>query len=466
MAVTQARTMPGVLELLPLDQIAFQAMLDTIRRTFERFGFVPVETPAMEFSSVLLTKEGGETERQVYFVQSTGALQAASATEVPELALRFDLTVPLARYVAEHERDLVFPFRRYQIQRVYRGERAQRGRFREFYQCDIDVVGKDSLSLHYDAEIPAVIHSLFRELDFGAFTIQINHRKLMRGWLEGLGIGDPERQRAVLREVDKLDKRGADAVRETLTGATFALSAVAVGKLLEFVAFRSVSLADALAKLDSLGAGSDALQQGKAELREILPLIKAFGVPESQFALNLSIARGLDYYTGTVYETTLDDHPQIGSVCSGGRYENLASHYTKSRLPGVGISIGATRLYWQLREAGLLRAAGSTVQALVVRMDEAELPRYIELAGELRAAGINTELMLEAGKLARQFKYADRSGIRFVLVLGPEEIATRTVTVKDLRKQNQFEVARGKLADALLAASGPDAATERPAPHD
>ena len=446
MAITQARTMPGVLELLPLDQVAFQAMLDAVRRNFERFGFLPIETPVMEFSSVLLTKEGGETERQVYFVQSTGAMEQG---EKPDLALRFDLTVPLARYVAEHERDLVFPFRRYQIQRVYRGERAQRGRFREFYQCDIDVVGKDTLSVRYDAEVPAVIYNVFRALDIGAFTIQINNRKLMRGWLEGLGIADGEHQAAVLREVDKLDKRGVDAVRATLIGEPFALSADVVTRLLDFVTLRSTSLADALSKLDALGAGSETLEQGRAELKEVLGLIKAFGVPESHFALNLSIARGLDYYTGTVYETTLNDHPQIGSVCSGGRYENLASHYTKSRLPGVGISIGATRLYWQLREAGLMKGGRSTVQALVAQMDEAQLPRYLDLATQLRDAGIDTEVVIEPGKLARQFKYADRAGIRFVLMLGPDEIAKGVVTVKDLRQQDQFEVARAELAAAL-----------------
>src|SRR5512135_179040 len=227
MALTQARTMPGVMELLPLDQIALQKMLDTIRVNFERFGFLPIETPVMEFSDVLLTKQGGETERQVYFVQSTGALEKTEgglpAGAFPELALRFDLTVPLARYVAEHERDLNFPFRRYQIQRVYRGERAQRGRFREFYQCDIDVIGKDALSIRYDAEIPAVIYAVFRDLAIGPFTIQLNNRKLMRGFFEGLGIVDGEKQALALREVDKLDKRGADYVRETLIGETFGL---------------------------------------------------------------------------------------------------------------------------------------------------------------------------------------------------------------------------------------------------
>ncbi len=446
MALTQARTPPGMLELLPRDQIALQRMLDTIRANFERYGFLPIETPVMEYANVLLTKEGGETERQVYFVQSTGAIEQG---EKPELALRFDLTVPLARYVAEHERELSFPFRRYQIQRVYRGERAQRGRFREFHQCDIDVIGKDSLSLRYDAEIPAVIHAVFRDLDFGPFVIQLNNRRLMRGFLEGLGIVDGERQTLVLREVDKLDKRGADAVRATLTGEAFVLSSEHADALMAFVATRSTSLSDALAKLDALPAGSADFEQGRTELAEVLRLIAAFGVPETHFAMNLSIARGLDYYTGTVYETHLVKHPEIGSICSGGRYENLAGNYTKSHLPGVGISIGATRLFWQLREAGLIGVAESTVTVLVTLMDEAQLPVYLELARELREAGIATEVALEGGKLGKQFKYADRAGIRFVLVLGPDEIANNVVTVKDLRAQQQSEVPRKDLIETM-----------------
>ena len=446
MALTQARTMPGVLELLPLDQIAFQRMLDVIRRNYERFGFLPVETPVMEYSDVLLTKTGGETERQVYFVQSTGAMEQG---EKPELALRFDLTVPLARYVAEHEHDLSFPFRRYQMQRVYRGERAQRGRFREFYQCDIDVIGKDSLSIRYDAELPAVIYSVFRELNIGAFTIQLNNRKLMRGYFESLGVTDPEQQTLVLREVDKLDKRGADYVRETLTGEGFGLSAQVAQKILDFVQVRSTSLQDALDKLDALGAGPEGMEQGRAELKEVLNLIHAFGVPETHYALNLSIARGLDYYTGMVYETTLNDHPQIGSICSGGRYENLAGQYTKSHLPGVGISIGLTRLYWQLRDASLISTAHSTVDVLITQMDAAQLPAYLALAGELRSAGIATEVVLEGGKLGKQFKYADRAGIRFVIVLGEDELTKGVVTVKDLRREDQFEVARSELIKTL-----------------
>jgi len=453
MPLTQARTMPGVMELLPLDQIAFAEMLDTVRRNYERFGFLPIETPVIEYSDVLLTKSGGETERQVYFVQSTGALEKGEDKR-PELALRFDLTVPLARYVAEHEHDLSFPFRRYQMQRVYRGERAQRGRFREFYQCDIDVIGKDALSIRYDAEIPAVIYSVFRDLKIGPFTIWLNNRKIMRGFFEGLGITDIEQQALALREVDKLDKRGVDYVRDTLTGEGFGLSADAAKKILDFVQIRSHGHADALAKLDALihdskGQGGEVFNQGIAELREVLTMIRALGVPETHYAINLSIARGLDYYTGTVYETTLNEHPQIGSICSGGRYENLASNYTKSKLPGVGISIGATRLFWQLREAKLIDTAQSTVKVLVTQMDEAQLPVYLELATQLRNGGIPTEVVLDGGKLAKQFKYADRAGIRFVVVLGEDEIAKGTVTVKDLRKEDQFEVARAELVRTL-----------------
>ncbi|WP_448477718.1 histidine--tRNA ligase [Pseudoxanthomonas mexicana] len=443
------RTPPGVMELLPREQIAFQRMLDTIRRNYERFGFLPVETPAFELSETLLTKSGGETERQVYFVQSTGAL-AKEGEGLPELALRFDLTVPLARYVAEHEHELTFPFRRYQIQRVYRGERQQRGRFREFYQCDIDVIGKDALSVRFDAEILAVIHAVFSDLGIGDFTIQLNNRKLMRGFFEAQGVTDGEQQALVLREVDKLDKRGADYVRETLTGEGFGMSAEGVDRILDFVAVRSTGHADALARLDALGQGSDTFNQGLAELREVLELVKALGVPESAYCLNFSIARGLDYYTGTVYETQLDGYPQIGSICSGGRYEDLASHYTKSKLPGVGISIGLTRLFWQLREAGLIAGSDeSSVQAMVALMDEGQLAGSLDIARRLRAAGINTEVQMESRKLAKQFQYASRAGIRFVVLAGEDELARGVVTVKDLLREQQFDVKREELASSL-----------------
>ena len=433
------RTPPGVMELLPREQIAFMCMLDAIRATFESFGFLPIETPAFELSEVLLTKSGGETERQVYFVQSTGALENAAAAgeaATPELALRFDLTVPLARYVAEHEHDLAFPFRRYQMQRVYRGERAQRGRFREFYQCDIDVIGKDTLSPRFDAEIPAVIHAVFERLGIGEFTIQFNHRQLLRGFFEDLGIAGAK-QDAVLRELDKLDKRGEAAVRETLGGGDLALDAATAERLLAFSRIKSQSHADALDKLDALGEGGAQFEQGRQALRGTLTQLAAMGLPESRYAINLSIARGLDYYTGIVYETLLDGYPQIGSICSGGRYENLASHYTKSRLPGVGISIGLTRLFWQLREAGLLPETRSSVDVLVALLDDADLRDALALSQSLRAHGVRVETQLEPRKVARQFQYADKAGIRFVALRGDGERAADTVTLKDLRSGEQ-----------------------------
>lgn len=435
------------MELLPRDQIAFQRMLDIIRRNFESFGFLPVETPVFELSEVLLTKSGGETERQVYFVQSTGALEKAG-DGLPDMALRFDLTVPLARYVAEHEHDLAFPFRRYQMQRVYRGERAQRGRFREFYQCDIDVIGKDALSPRHDAEMPAVIHAVFKALGVGGFTIWMNHRKLLRGWFEGLGIAG-DRQMAVLRELDKLDKRGAEAVGETLRGDGFGLPQTVVDKLMAFSQVRSTGHDDALAKLDALGAGSPLFEQGRDELRAALERLRAMGVPDTDYAINLSIARGLDYYTGMVYETTLDAHPQIGSVCSGGRYDDLASHYSKSTLPGVGISIGLTRLFWQLREAGLVETADSCVDVLVALLDDTGLDHALALSQRLRSAGLNVETQLEPRKLAKQLQYADRAGIRFVVMPGQDEAARGVVAVKDLRRGEQFEVAEDELASTL-----------------
>ena len=455
------RTPPGVMELLPREQIAFQRMLDTIRRTYEAFGFLPVETPVFELSDVLLTKTGGETERQVYFAQSTGALEKAreegAAEGVPELALRFDLTVPLARYVAEHEHDLAFPFRRYQIQRVYRGERAQRGRFREFYQCDIDVIGKDALSPRHDAEIPAVINAVFEQLAIGDFTIQFNHRKLLRGFFEGLGI-EGERQMLVLLELDKLDKRGESAVRETLLGEAFGLSEDVADKLLAFSRVRSTSHDDALAQLAALGEGTPLFNEGRDALVATLGQLKAMGIPESRYAINLSIARGLDYYTGIVYETTLDAHPQIGSICSGGRYDDLASHYTKSKLPGVGISIGLTRLFWQLREAGLIDVASSNIDVLVALLDDAGFADALALSQALRARGLRVETQMEARKIAKQFQYADRAGIRFVALRGEGERSDGTVTLKDLRSGEQETLAMDAAADWVAGRLGASAA--------
>ncbi|GAA4249027.1 histidine--tRNA ligase [Azospirillum formosense] len=440
MSLITPRTPPGTMELLPRQQVAFQRLLDTIRRGYERFGFVPVETPVFETVDTLLTKSGGETEKQVYFVQSTGALQQGNK---PDIALRFDLTVPLARYVAEHERDLAFPFRRYQIQRVYRGERAQRGRFREFYQCDIDVIGKDSLSAHYDAEIPAVIYHVFTELDFGGFTINVNNRKVLLGLLDGLGVDDAEKRVLVLREIDKLDKIGRDKVRDSLTG--LGMAADAAEKILSLIDAKGTN-EETLAALGALGIENETFRQGVAELTTVVEGLKALQVPDGIVRINLAIARGLDYYTGTVYETFLNDHPGIGSVCSGGRYDNLASHYTKSKLPGVGISIGATRLFYQLMEAGIIKDGGATAQVLVTQMDPALSADYYGLATALRAAGLNTEIQLDGGKLAKQMKYADKAGIPLVVLMGSDEKARGTATLKHLVKGEQVEVPLADLA--------------------
>lgn len=448
MTLITPKTPPGVMELLPRQQVAFQAMLDTIRQGYERFGFLPVETPVFETAEALLTKSGGETEKQVYFVQSTGALQQGRA---PELALRFDLTVPLARYVAEHERDLVFPFRRYQIQRVYRGERAQKGRYREFYQCDIDVIGKDTLPLHFDAEMPAVIHQVFSDLRVGGFTINLNNRKLLHGLLAAVGVAEPERQGAVLRELDKLDKVGRDAVMAGLREGEAKLDGDAAARLLDLLGEGGATDA-ILARLDALDSDHPLFRLGLADLATVVGGLRALGVPDERFRLNLTIARGLDYYTGTVYETFLDACPGLGSVCSGGRYDNLASHYTKSRLPGVGISIGATRLFSQLLDAGLIKAEGASVsQVLVTQMDPALAADYFAIATRLRAAGLNTEAYPEPSKFAKQMKYADRAGIPVVLLMGADEKARGTVTLKHLATGTQREVAPADAADAVRA---------------
>jgi len=437
----QPRTTQGVLELTPANQIEFQHMLDTIRRGFERFGFLPIETPTFELVDVLLTKTGGETEKQVYFVQSTGSLEQGSK---PELALRFDLTVPLARYVAEHEHELNFPFRRYQIQRVYRGERAQKGRFREFYQCDIDVIGKDTLSIAYDSEIPAVIYGVFSELAFGKFTIFVNNRKLLRGLLESMQI---EQQVEVLHEVDRLRKAG----REKTEGLVAAIIGADKAKaLLDVLALDWKVATERLAAVDNA-----TLREGIDELRRVYTNTLALGVPADSIRVDLSIVRGLDYYTGTVYETFLDDHPEYGSICSGGRYENLAGLYTKSKLPGVGISIGATRLFAQRLEAE--KKAGTkrkraTAHVIVMNVDAALAAEYAQLAAELRTAGFNVEVYGNDDKLGRQFKYADASGVPLSVMIGTPEQTAGVAKIKDLRiaeferrGENEVTVPRGEV---------------------
>jgi len=439
----QPRTPPGTLELLPREQLVFQHMLDVIRRGYERFGFVPIETPVFELKDVLLTKSGGETEKQVYFVQSTGAIQQGHEAD---LALRFDLTVPLARYVAEHEHKLVFPFRRYQIQRVYRGERAQKGRFREFYQCDIDVIGKDKLDPAFDAELPAIIVRIFEELKVGDFTIHFSNRKVLLGLLADAGIEDAEKQKLVLREIDKFDKIGHDKVRMSLL--ELGLDAAMTDNLLRLIGHTG-SKEDVLADLRAHKATHPIFRQGLAELAQMVDMLKALGVPEKRVRLNLKIARGLDYYTATVYETLIDAHPEFGSVCSGGRYDDLAGLYTKSKLPGVGLSIGLTRLFDQLRASNLLPNVPNSVQVLITQMDPTLSGAYLALASELRHAGFNVENYLEPAKLDKQLKYADRSGIPFVILLGSDEKAKGTVIVKDLAAKAQFEVTPAALIEKL-----------------
>lgn len=421
------------MELLPREQMAFQHMLDTIRRGYERFGFVPVETPAFEIKDVLLTKSGGETEKQVYFVQSSGAREQGHDID---LALRFDLTVPLARYVAEHERELAFPFRRYQIQRVYRGERAQKGRFREFYQCDIDVIGKDKLDPVFDAEMPAIIAQIFEELQVGDFTINFSNRKILLGLAAALNV-PADKQGLVLREIDKIDKIGADKVREAL--GTLGMAEKDAARMLRLVALKG-SKQDIVAALQAEKIDNPLFKEGFDELTAVVAALAALGVPEERARLNLAIARGLDYYTGTVYETFLADAPQLGSVCSGGRYENLASHYTKSSLPGVGISIGATRLFDHLRGNGWRGLGASNLQVLVANLDPALRADYLALATQLRRAGINTEVYLEAAKLDKQMKYASRTGVPYCILLGSEEKQRGIVTVKDLDAKQQGDV--------------------------
>ena len=433
--------MPGVLELLPRDQVALQRMLDTIRNGFESFGFLPVNTPAMELTDVLLTKSGGETERQVYLAQSTGA--RAQGYE-PDLALRFDLTVPLARYVAEHEAELSFPFRRYQIQPVWRGEAPQRGRFREFIQCDIDVVDRDTLSIRYDAEMPAVISEVFTRLAIGNFTIRLNNRRLLKGLLAELGVGDFDQQALVLRELDKLDRDGVDAVSRALT--TRGVTIDVVDRLMTMAGPGPLKGTAATEMLRALPAANDPMQQGRDELLAVLSMIEMQGTDPDRIAIDLSIARGLDYYTGTVYETTLDGHEDLGSICSGGRYDDLASLYTKSHLPGVGISIGLTRLFDQLRGLGVIDATTSNVQVFVTLIDDDGLGASLALASDLRRAGFNTEMCMTSGKLSRQLKYADRAGIPLVVIAGEDERQRSTVQVRNLHTQAQIEISASDLA--------------------
>lgn len=415
--------LPGFMELLPADQIVFNHMLDTIRKNYEKFGFIPVDTPTIEKSEILLAKGGGETEKQIYRFMKGDT----------DLSLRFDLTVPLARYVAQHFSDLTFPFRRYHIGKVYRGERNQKGRFREFYQCDIDIIGNNSLSIINDAEIPSIIYSTFKDLGFDSFTIRLNNRKVLNGFFEFLGVED---KMEVLRIIDKLDKIGAEKVMEEL--ANLELSEPVIAKIMEFINIKG-SNDEMVARLKTLGVDNEVFNVGVEELGQVVHYIRCFNVPEENFAIDLTIARGLDYYTGMVYETILDDYPGIGSVCSGGRYDNLAEYYTNQKLPGVGISIGLTRLFYQLREANIIGAnASSTLsKVLLVPMDEEGIEYSIKVANELRENGIVSEVYFDEAKTAKKFGYADKLKIPYAVVIGADEVNTNLLSLKNMQSGEQ-----------------------------
>ncbi|MDD5369235.1 MAG: histidine--tRNA ligase [Anaerolineaceae bacterium] len=426
--------LPGFMELLPADQIVFERMKASIRASYEQFGFVPLETPIIERSEVLLSKAGGETERQIYrFTRGDN-----------DLALRFDLTVPLARYVSEHFNELTFPFRRYHIGTVYRGERPQKGRFREFYQADIDIIGHNELSLVNDAEILSVIYTTFTHLGYHDFTVRINNRKVLNGLMASLGIETLTTD--VLREIDKLEKIGAEAVRRDL----LALGApdAAVGRILEFAAIHG-DPGEVLAGLRSLGIETDIFATGVDELAEVTRLVAYLGVPARNFTIDLSIARGLDYYTGTVYETILNDHPEIGSICSGGRYDNLAGQFTEQRLPGVGISIGLTRLYDQLKAVGLIHTGASTVTRVLVAPMIADLKVPLELAAKLREAGVPTEVYFSETRLKKKLTYASRLGIPYVAIIGEDEITAGVYALKDMSSGEQVKVGFEKLLEIV-----------------
>ena len=427
MAKMTPRTLSGFMELLPGPQQQMERIMEILRRTYSLYGFTPLDTPVIESSEVLLAKGGGETEKQIYRFQKGDA----------DLALRFDLTVPLAKYVALHYNDLTFPFRRYQIGKVYRGERAQRGRFREFYQADIDIIGDGRLSIINEAEIPAIIYKTFSTLGLKRFQIRVNNRKILNGFYAMLGL--TEKSGDIMRTVDKLDKIGAGKVRTCLT-EDVGLTAEQADEIMRFISITGSNrqVLDALAVYQGR---HELFDQGLEELNTVTRYLSAFGVPEENFAVDLTIARGLDYYTGTVYETTLLDHPEIGSVCSGGRYDNLAEYYTDRQLPGVGISIGLTRLFYVLGEQGLLNPQLPTAPAdvLILPMTQ-DLTPAIRLATRLRSAGVRTQLYTEQKKFKAKMNYADKLGVPYVVFLGDDEIAAGQVACKDMTSGEQTKL--------------------------
>ena len=439
MDIIKPRTLSGFMELLPDKQIRFEKMVEILRSTYASYGFAPLDTPAIEDAQILLAKGGGETEKQIYRFQKGDS----------DLALRFDLTVPLAKYVALHCNDLAFPFRRFQISKVYRGERAQRGRFREFYQADIDIIGDGKLDILNEAEIPAIIYKVFKGFGLNRFQIRVNNRKILTGFYEMLDLR--EKSGDIMRTVDKLDKIGPDKVKAILL-EDCGLTQEQAGEILRFIAIRGTN-AEVISALEGYTGRSETFDQGLAELKAVTANLAAFGVPGENFAVDLTIARGLDYYTGTVYETTLLDHPEIGSVCSGGRYDNLAGYYIEKQLPGVGISIGLTRLFYVLDEQGLLNPElpSAPADALVLPMTADAAPA-IALAEAIRSQGLKVQLYCEQKKFKQKMAYADKLGVPFAILLGEDEIAEGKCSVKDMRSGQQLKLTAEEAAVHIKSA--------------
>ena len=412
------RILPGFMELLPPEQILFNDMYDTIREVYESFGFLPLDTPAIELSEVLLAKAGGETEKQIYRFNKGDN----------DLSLRFDLTVPLARYVAAHYNDLAFPFKRYHMSKVYRGERPQKGRFREFYQCDIDIIGSEDIDLLYDAEMPVVIYNVFKKLGIGDFTIRINNRKVLGGFFASLGLSDKIEE--ILRIIDKIEKIGKEKV--ILELEKLGADETAITRIIEFISITG-DRKTMIESLRALGVENETFTLGVDELETVTDSMVTFGMPEENFRIDLSIARGLDYYTGTVYETTINGHPEFGSVCSGGRYDNLTGFYTDKKLPGIGISIGLTRLFSQLLDHGIIAPkTGSVAKVLVIPMDKTAVSYCVGLANKFRAAGIPCDVYLGEKGMKQKMKYAARIGVPFAAVVGTDEMANGVLALKDM----------------------------------
>lgn len=413
----EPRTLPGFMELLPSEQVLFNQMKEKIKKTYEKYGFLPIDTPVIESSKVLLAKAGGETEKQVYSFTKGES----------ELTLRFDLTVPLAKYVAEYGNELSFPFRRYQIGKVYRGERAQRGRYREFYQCDIDIIGDGELNIINDAEIPSIMYDVFIALDVGKFTIRINNRKILNGIFEY--INAKEISQDIMRIIDKIEKIGEEKVKGELK--ELGLNEDNIDFIINFINIKGTT-DEKLEALSKLNVNNDMFACGLEELKSVVKYIRMFNVPDDYFMVDLSIARGLDYYTGTVYETFLDEYTSIGSICSGGRYNDLAGFYTDKNLPGVGMSIGLTRLFFILNDLNLIKADNKSIsKVLIISMIE-DLKPAIETSNTLRKANINTEIYFDNKKMKAKFKYADKLKIPYVIVIGEDEVTSGKLTLKNM----------------------------------